>query len=181
MNSIRMRGKKSTPHRDPDDPPRRRANRRRGHGTYANDRPPLISIVNRQTGEQRIWVCDHADRPTCHRLVHETVPPTATLLASDEWRAYTGVHRNHHTVAHARGEWARDDDGDGRREVHCNTCEGVGAALRSFLRTFRGVHKCYLHRYVVLFEALYNAKTLSPTLIRRMCFGGHPSWYVYFT
>jgi hypothetical protein len=26
-------GKKSTPHRDPTDPPRRRANKRRGHGT----------------------------------------------------------------------------------------------------------------------------------------------------
>jgi transposase len=46
-------GEKSTPHPDPDDPPRRRANRRRGHGTYANDRPPIVSIISRDTGEQR--------------------------------------------------------------------------------------------------------------------------------
>ena len=32
-------GEKSPPHRDPTDPPRRRANKRKGHGTYANDRP----------------------------------------------------------------------------------------------------------------------------------------------
>ena len=25
-------------------------------------------------------------------------------------------------VCHSAGEWARDDDGDGKREVHCNTC-----------------------------------------------------------
>ena len=32
---TRTRGKKGIPHPDPDDPPRRRANRRRGHGTFA--------------------------------------------------------------------------------------------------------------------------------------------------
>jgi hypothetical protein len=37
--------------------------------------------------------------------------------------------------------WARDDNSDGQREVHCNTCEGAGAALRTYLRAFRGVHK----------------------------------------
>jgi hypothetical protein len=40
----------------------------------------------------------------------------------------------HATVNHGQHEWARDDDGDGVREVHCNSCEGAGAALRSFLR-----------------------------------------------
>ena len=173
-----MRGKKGDPHHEPDDPPRRRANKRRGHGTYANDRPPILNIVSRETGEHRYWVCAHADRATCHTLLHAMIPPHATLLCSDEWRAYQGVHAHHRTVCHALHEWARDDDGDGRREVHCNTCEGAGMALRNFLRPFRGVHKRYLHLYVSLFQALYNAKTISPLLVRRMCFGGHSSWYV---
>ncbi|MFO7639767.1 MAG: hypothetical protein R6X17_00410 [Candidatus Competibacteraceae bacterium] len=34
-------GEKGDPHRDPADPPRRRANQRRGRGTMANDRPPI--------------------------------------------------------------------------------------------------------------------------------------------
>jgi hypothetical protein len=34
----------------------RRANKRKGHGTYANDRPPIISIISHDTGEQRFWV-----------------------------------------------------------------------------------------------------------------------------
>ena len=32
-------GEKGRPHRDPEDPPRRRANKKRGRGTMANDRP----------------------------------------------------------------------------------------------------------------------------------------------
>jgi transposase-like protein len=48
-------GEKSTPHPDPADPPRRRANKRKGHGTYANDRPPIISLISRDMGECRFW------------------------------------------------------------------------------------------------------------------------------
>ena len=66
----------------------------------------------------------------------------------------------------------RDDDQDGVREVHCNTCEGVGAALRTSLRAFRGVHKQYLHLYVATYEAMANAKRGTSHLIRRMC--GYP-------
>lgn len=54
---------------------------------------------------------------------------------------------------------------------HCNTCEGAGAALRRYLRAFRGVHKAYLHLYVASYEALLNAKQVTAALIRRMCFG----------
>jgi transposase len=164
-----MPGKKSTPHRNPNDPPRRRANQRKGHGTYANDRPPIISILSRETGEQRFWVGDHADRRTCHELMMENLPAGNTLLYTAEWQSYRGSHPDHATVCHGVREWARDDDGDGRREVHCNTCEGAGAALRTYLRAFRGVHKRYLHLYVAMYEALVNTKRVTPKLIRRMC------------
>ena len=69
-------------------------------------------------------------------------------------------------------EWARDDDREGRREVHCNTCEGAGAVLRTYLRTFRGVHKQYLHLYVATYEAMVNTKRVTPKLIQRMCVYG---------
>jgi transposase len=165
------RGKKSTPHPDPDDPPRRRAKKRRGHGTYANDRPPIISLISRDTGEQRFWVGDHADTRTCAGLIAENVPPDRTILYTDEWQSYRGSHSAHAAVRHSVREWARDDDGDGQREVHCNTCEGAGAALRTYLRGFRGVHKRYLHLYVATYEAMINAKRVTPALIGRMCFG----------
>jgi hypothetical protein len=102
-------------------------------------------------------------------LIAENLPPNGTLLYTDAWQSYRGSHPIHATVCHGVHEWARDDDGDGRREVHCNTCEGAGAALRTYLRVFRGVHKRYLHLDVATYEAMVNAKQVTPDLIRRMC------------
>jgi len=126
-------------------------------------------VISRETGEQRFWVCDHADRRTCADLIGENVPLEGTHLFTDEWQSYHGSHPAHATVAHGVHEWARDDDGDGQREVHCNSCEGAGAALRTYLRAFRGVHKQYLHLYVATYEAMVNTKRITPMLIQRMC------------
>ena len=53
-----MQHRARVPHRDPADPPRRRANRRRGHGTFANDRPPIAGVVGRDSGAFRSEVMD---------------------------------------------------------------------------------------------------------------------------
>jgi len=124
--------------------------------------------VSRDTGEHRFWVCNHADTHTCAALIVEHVPTGSTQLYTDEWQSDRGSPPVHATVRHGGREWARDDDGDGRREVHGHTCEGAGAALRTSLRAFRGVHKPYLHLYVATYEAMVNTKRVTPTLIRRM-------------
>lgn len=171
MNCIRTRGKKGTPHLDPQDPPRRRANSRRGVGTFATDRPPIMSIISRTTGECRYWVLERTNHANCRHLIDETLPQAAQVwLYTDGSRAYPGCYPQHASVNHSVEEWARDDDGDGRREVHCNSCEGRGAALRTFLRPCRGVHKDNLFLYVAVFEAATNAKRISPALVRRFCF-----------
>ena len=71
------------------------------------------------------------------------------------------------------GEWARDADGDGLREVHSNTIEGIWTGLRNFLRRFRGVHKkylaqYYLAQYVALFEWEYNLKEVTGGFLRML-------------
>ncbi len=114
-----------------------------------------------------LWV-----KRTCHELIDENIPVGSTMLYTDEANSYPGCHPTHGTVCHSAGEWARDDDGEGIREVHCNTCEGAGTALRTYLRVFRGVHKAYLHLYVATYEALLNTKQVTATHIRRLCFGG---------
>jgi hypothetical protein len=48
-----MRGKKGEEHFDPLDPPRCRANKRRGRGTYANDRPPVLGVIGRASEQMR--------------------------------------------------------------------------------------------------------------------------------
>jgi transposase len=165
------RGKTSTPHPDPEDLPRRRANKRNGHGTFANDRPPIISIISRDTGECRVWGCDHATTHTCDDVIAAHVPVARTRLYTDAWQSDGGSHPSPATVRHGMRAWARDDDGDGRRVVHGNTCEGAGAALRTYLRAFRGVHTHDRHLYVATDEAMLNAKWATPHLIQRMCIG----------
>jgi hypothetical protein len=47
-------GEKGLLHPDPEDPPRRRANPARGHGTWETDRPPVLGIVGRESGQIRL-------------------------------------------------------------------------------------------------------------------------------
>ena len=47
-------GEKGTSHPDPEDPPRRRANQARGHGTWETDRPPVLGIVGRESGQVQL-------------------------------------------------------------------------------------------------------------------------------
>jgi hypothetical protein len=43
-------GKKGVPHTNPDDPPRQRGNKARGHGNWDNDRPPVCGVAGRESG-----------------------------------------------------------------------------------------------------------------------------------
>jgi transposase len=159
-----MRGKEGIPHTDPEGPPRRRANQARGHGTWEDDRPPVCGVVGRQSGRLRLTVAERSDGEALRRVVMRATWPMVRVN-TDEWRGYTGLPgmgRDRRTVCHAAGEWARDDDGDGIREVHVNTLEGLWTGLRNFLRTFRGVNKKYLYQYVAMFEWGYDVKRATP-------------------
>lgn len=165
-------GEKGRPHEDPDDPPRRRANKQRGHGTWDNDRPPIAGLVGRESGQIRLRVVQHSGRNELEPfVVGKTVLPTT--VHTDEWKAYdhlpeTGRERK--AVCHTPGkrEWARDDDGDGIREVHCNTMEGIWTGLRNLLRPFRGVSKHFLAGYVAVFEWTHNLKRVTTQLLQAM-------------
>ena len=148
------------PHHEPTDPPRRRANKRRGHGTFANDRPPVAATIGRESGRACLHVIGNSDRVTLEDLVQATTTP-GTTLNTDEWRAYHRVPelgRGHVTINHGAREWARDDDGDGVHEVHTNAMEGTWTGLRNFLRPFRGVSKWHRAGDVAMFERSNDIK-----------------------
>lgn len=74
-----MRGEKGMEHFDPADPPRCCANKQRGRGTFANDRPPVVGTIGRETGQVRLRVtldtkqvtlCEHVERFTGRRYAH---------------------------------------------------------------------------------------------------------------
>ena len=168
-----MRGKKGVPHKEPDDPPRKRANKVRGHGTWDKDRPPVHGVVGRESGQIRLEVIHNAAWADLSPLLVEATALDATVN-TDDWLGYFPLSRHgrkHVTVCHSTRNpvWARDLDGDGVNEVHSNTMEGIWTGLRNFLRPFRGVSKVYLQQYVVMFEWAHNLKTVTLQFLRILC------------
>lgn len=168
-----MRGKKGVPHRDPADPPRRRANSRRGHGTYESDRPPIVGLVGRQSGRVQLTTVQTASSRELLGAIRQASHP-GSIIATDEWNGYQPIPRTggrtHWQVDHSgpKHTWALDLDGDGVREVHCNTQEGLWTGLRNFLRPFRGVSKWRLPAYVAMFEWSHNLKCVTDAFLRAL-------------
>jgi len=130
---------------------------------WENDRPPVFGVVGRQSGWIRLEVARRNDRATLCPLARDYTLP-GTTVNSDEWVAYDPLPQQGRLrvkVKHSRPhpEYARDDDGDGVREVHCNTMEGIWTGLRNFIRPFRGVSKWHLAGYVAIFQWAHNLKT----------------------
>ena len=74
----------------------------------------------------------------------------------------------HLTVNHGRGEYARDEDGDGFHEVHVNTREGCWSLLRSWLRPHRGISQEKLPLYVGFFQFVHNARKRGKALLESL-------------
>jgi transposase len=133
----------------------------------------VLGVVGRTSGQVRLRVAQTAGSRECVAAVCHASRPGSTLM-TDEWNGYRPVpkhgRRGHQTVDHsgAKCTWALDRDGDGVREVHCNTQEGLWTGLRNFLRPFRGVSKWFLSTYVALFQWSHNLKLATNEFLHAM-------------
>ena len=127
------------------------------------------------TAHGRLAVLRSAGAAELEGLVHDQTAEGAALY-TDEWSGYDEVDRPRQSCRHTPGarEWARDADGDGVREVHNNTCEGMWTGLRNFLRPFRGVSKWHLWGYVAVFQWAYKLKRVTAAFVQAL-FGKRPS------
>ena len=104
---------------------------------------------------------------TLQPIIAATVAKGA-LVHTDEYGVYArleGWGYQHKTVCHGRGEYARDEDGDGFCEVHVNTMEGFWSLLRSWLRPHRGVSQEKLPTYLGFFQFVHNARRRGKALL----------------
>ena len=93
------------------------------------------------------------------RPVIEATVVNGALVYTDEYDIYARLEEwgyGHETVCHARGEYARDEDGDGFCEVHVNTAEGFWSLLRSWPRPRRGISQEKLPLYLAFFQLVHN-------------------------
>ena len=101
----------------------------------------------------------------------EGVIASGTMVYTDEYDIYSRLVQwgyGHQTVCHSKGEYARDEDGDGFHEIHVNTMEGVWSLLRSWLRPHRGISQEKLPLYLAFFEFTHNARKRGIALLESL-------------
>jgi transposase-like protein len=128
--------------------------------------PPILGLIQR--GGQVVLRMLADVRQKTIRPVIEAAVAGGARIHTDEYGSYARLPAwgyRHETVCHARGEYARDADGDGVREVHVNTLEGIWSLLRSWLRPHRGISQEKLPSYLGFFAFVQNARRRGKALL----------------
>jgi transposase len=132
----------------------------------AKEKPPIFGMIQR-TGEVVIRMLADVRQVTIGPLIKRTIADGA-IVYTDEYDIYSRLEEwgyDHRTVCHAKGEYARDDDGDGFCEVHVNTLEGFWSLLRSWLRPHRGISQEKLPLYLGFFEFIHNVRARGESVL----------------
>jgi transposase len=130
------------------------------------EKPPILGLIQRG-GEVVLQMLAKVQQVTIRPIIEATVAAGA-LIHTDEYAIDTrleGWGYRHRTVCHARGEYARDEDGDGFCEVHVNTLEGFWSLLRAWLRPHRGLSQEKLPLYLGFFQFVHNARRRGKALL----------------
>src|SRR3954452_1063834 len=137
-----------------------------GRGTLAKDNPPILGLMQRG-GQVVLRMLANVQQKTIQPIIEAAVAK-GTRIHTDEYDIYARLPAwgyRHKTVCHARGEYARDEDGDGFCEIHVNTMEGTWSLLRSWLRPHRGISQEKLPLYLGFFEFVHNARRRGKALL----------------
>ena len=117
-----------------------------------------------------LHMLENVKQVTIKPIVSAFVEQGSTVY-TDEYDIYNrlsewGYYRK--SVCHSKGEYARDEDGDGFHEVHVNTMEGFWSLLRSWLRPHRGISQENLPLYLSFFQAVHNIRKRGKSLLGPM-------------
>lgn len=148
---------------------RRRLKGAPGRGTLEKEKPPIFGMIERG-GRVVLRMLENVQQKTIRPLIQAAITP-GTLVYTDEYDIYARLSEwgyGHKTVCHGRGEYARDDDGDGFHEVHVNTMEGFWSLLRSWLRPHRGISQENMPLYLGFFQFVHNVRRRGRGLLQPM-------------
>lgn len=148
---------------------RRRLKGKRGRGTLADEKPPVLGLLQRD-GDVVIRMLPNVQQETIKPVITSTVA-SGSKFYTDEYNIYHRLPEwgyEHQCVNHSAGEYARDEDGDGFYEVHVNTLEGFWSLLRSWLRPHRGISQERLPWYLGFFEFVHNVRRRGKALLHAL-------------
>src|SRR3954462_2477999 len=138
----------------------------RSRGTLEKEKPPILGLIQRD-GQVVLRMLPNVKQKTIKPII-EAMVVKGTMIYTDEYSIYARLPvwgYQHKTVCHSRGEYARDEDGDGFHEVHVNTMEGCWSLLRSWLRPHRGISQEKLPIYLGFFQFIHNTRKRGKALL----------------
>jgi transposase-like protein len=119
---------------------------------------PVLSLVNRTTGEVRSTVVPDVTGATLRKAIADQVDMANSVLHTDMASPYRKIGEEfieHHTVDHGADEYVRGD-------VTTNHAEGFFAQLkRSIDGTHHHVSREHLHRYLAEFDFRYSTREMT--------------------
>jgi transposase-like protein len=135
-----------------------------GRGTLENEKPPIFGMIQRG-GTVAVRMLENVQPATIQPLIEPFITPGTRVYTDDIDHRLPDWGFDHRTVGHGRGEYARDEDGDGFHEDHVNTAEGFWSWLRSWLRPHWGISQEKLPLYLGFFEFVYNVRRRGRVLL----------------
>jgi len=148
---------------------RRRLKGKGGRGTLEKERPPVLGMIQRG-GQVVINLMAKVKQKTIEPFIKDTIVPD-TLVYTDEYSIYARLRTwgyDPKSVKHGRGEFARDEDGDGFCEVQVHTLAGFWSLWRSWLRPQRGMSQEKLPLYLGFCEFVHNVRKRGKALLHAL-------------
>lgn len=132
-----------------------------GSGQRVTDKTPVLSLVNRTTGEVYSKVVPDVTGATFRKAIAERVDMSRSVLHTDGAAHYRKIGEefaSHEAVDHEAGEYVRG-------EVTTNHAEGFFAQpKRSIDGTHHRVSVEHLDRYLAEFDYRYSTRTLPDSM-----------------
>ena len=142
------------------------ADKKLNAGRGAVGKTALVGIRDRKTNGIRVEVVADTTKQTLQDFVTGWTSD-GTVVYTDEARAYIGLPREHHTIKHGEGEYARYEvhiSSMGEFIQHQISTNGMESFWSLFKRGYVGVyHKMspkHLHRYATEFQGRHNDREL---------------------
>lgn len=143
----------------------RQRRHKQGRGT---PKRPILGLLNRRTGQIRVWLVPNSKTITILACPQQQLAPHA-IVFSDGWQPYRHLPElgfRHAFVDHHAGEYVRG-------QVHTQGIDGFWGCLKRNLASIGGIRKRYLHLFIGEQVWRYNQRSLTRTqqierLLRRL-------------
>jgi transposase-like protein len=145
-------------HQRPEEPVRIKPGNKRPY--VQTDKTPILSLINRTTGEVRSRVVPDVTGATLRKAIAEQVDMGGSVLHTDSLNSYITLGREflrHEAVNHTDGAYVRGD-------VTTNHVESYFSQLkRSLDGTHHHVSSEHLNRYLAEFDYRYSTRKMDDT------------------